>query len=120
MVRLAVSRTHSRAIDADFTRRAGVIRWSDQRRICGQPPVLVCIYCAYMARVNVYLPDDLAEAVRRAELNVSRITQDAVRRALASADTNRWLERVSALEQTVVTHASGLEALASARDELGG
>ena len=35
-----------------------------------------------MVRVNVYLPDDLAEQARIADLNVSRLAQDAIRLAL--------------------------------------
>ena len=33
-----------------------------------------------MARVNVYLPDDLAAKARAADLNVSRLTQAAIQR----------------------------------------
>jgi post-segregation antitoxin (ccd killing protein) len=72
-----------------------------------------------MARMNVYLPDDLAERVKRAELNVSRITQDAIRRALAGTGTDGWLERVRSLDPTDVTHARALQEVASARDEFG-
>lgn len=39
-----------------------------------------------MARVNVYLPDGLAAASRAAGLNVSRITQDALRAAREELD----------------------------------
>ena len=35
-----------------------------------------------MARVNVYLPDDLAAEVRASGLNVSQVTQEALRAAL--------------------------------------
>jgi len=50
-----------------------------------------------MARVNVYLSDDLADAARRAGLNVSGLTQEAIRAALVSRRTNAWLEAVAAL-----------------------
>lgn len=73
-----------------------------------------------MARVNVYLPDDLADEVRRAELNVSRIAQEAIRAELLAADSNRWLERVSALAPTAADHELALEAVKDARAELGG
>jgi post-segregation antitoxin (ccd killing protein) len=33
----------------------------------------------HMARANVYLPDELHEAARRADLNVSELTQRAIR-----------------------------------------
>jgi post-segregation antitoxin (ccd killing protein) len=73
-----------------------------------------------MARVNVYLPDDLAEASRAAGLNVSRITQDALRAALDVAATSTWLAEVVALSPTGVSHADALRAVRAARDELDG
>jgi post-segregation antitoxin (ccd killing protein) len=66
-----------------------------------------------MARVNVYLPDDLAEAARVAELNVSALTQDALRRALAGNRVDLWLRRVSGMPAIEV----GADALAHARSE---
>ncbi len=73
-----------------------------------------------MANVNVYLPDDLAEEVKRAELNVSRITQEAIRAELAAAGATRWLKRASSLPPTKAGHGRVLEAVRDARAELGG
>jgi post-segregation antitoxin (ccd killing protein) len=72
-----------------------------------------------MARVNVYLPDDLAEASRAAGLNVSRITQDALRAALDASATASWLADVRSLPPTGARHAEVIEAVHAARDELG-
>ena len=72
-----------------------------------------------MARVNVYLPDDLADAAREAGLNVSGITQAALMSALAERDTNRWLDSIARMQPTKATHAQALEALHAARDEMG-
>jgi post-segregation antitoxin (ccd killing protein) len=72
-----------------------------------------------MARVNVYLPDDLADAAREAGLNVSGITQAALTAALAERDTNECLDSIDRMHPTKVTHANALEALHAARDELG-
>jgi post-segregation antitoxin (ccd killing protein) len=72
-----------------------------------------------MARVNVYLPDDLADAAREADLNVSGITQAALKAALAERDTNRWLDSIDRLQATRVTHAQALDAVHAARDEMG-
>lgn len=72
-----------------------------------------------MARVNVYLPDDLAAAARDADLNVSALTQDAVRAALASAATNRWLASLSPGRTTKATSEQIVVAVRAARDELG-
>jgi post-segregation antitoxin (ccd killing protein) len=72
-----------------------------------------------IARVNVYLPDDLADRARAAGLNVSGITQEAVRRALASGETDRWLERLENLPAFAVAHERVIDALDAAREELG-
>ena len=72
-----------------------------------------------MARVNIYLPDELARAAKEAGLNVSRLTQAALSDALAAADTNRWLERVPRSPSTDLSHADATAALDAARDELG-
>lgn len=77
-------------------------------------------YMRIMARVNVYLPDDLAAEVKRADLNVSRITQRAVRAELQVAEVDRWLDRVASLAPTGATHGQAIEALKAARDEFGG
>jgi post-segregation antitoxin (ccd killing protein) len=44
-----------------------------------------------MARINVYLPDDLAAAAREQGLNVSALTQDAIKAQLSARATGRWL-----------------------------
>lgn len=49
------------------------------------------------AGVNVYAPDDLADEVRPADLNVSAITQQALRAALASGRVEALLRGVSRL-----------------------
>lgn len=70
-----------------------------------------------MARVNVYLPDPLARAVREAGINVSRIAQEALADALAARDTVQWLEDVGRLDPTSASHGDVLRALQAARDE---
>ena len=72
-----------------------------------------------MARVNVYLPDALAAEVKQAALNVSRITQAALRAELAAAETDRWIAQVRSLAPTAVDHDRALEAVRDARTELG-
>lgn len=72
-----------------------------------------------MARVNVYLPDDLAAAARAAGINVSNLTQDAIRQELARCSTDAWLDRVANLRPTRVAHRAALDAVHAARDELG-
>jgi post-segregation antitoxin (ccd killing protein) len=72
-----------------------------------------------MARVNVYLPDDLAEQARAAGVNISGITQEALHSALAALNTERWLDRIDRLPRTDIDHERVLGAINEARDELG-
>lgn len=72
-----------------------------------------------MARVNVYLPDDLARRARTAGLNVSNVAQHALQEALARSDTDRWLDDLESLPSVDVPHQRVLEALDRAREELG-
>jgi post-segregation antitoxin (ccd killing protein) len=72
-----------------------------------------------MARINVYLPDDLAHRARAAGVNISGVTQDAIRNALAAADTDRWLDRLEQTTGSSVPHERVLLALDAARNELG-
>lgn len=83
------------------------------------PTSSACVYHMRMARVNVYLPDDLAAEARAAGLNVSRLSQEALRRELARRRTDAWLDHVMTLPPTGVSHDEALAALDAARDELG-
>jgi post-segregation antitoxin (ccd killing protein) len=47
-----------------------------------------------MARLNVYVPDELAERARRGGLNVSALTQAAISAELARQATDRWLDEL--------------------------
>ncbi len=73
-----------------------------------------------MARVNVYLPDDLADQAKDAGLNVSRLTQDAVRSALSASETGDWLSRLGALPPTGTGHDAVMSALSEAKNDLEG
>lgn len=71
-----------------------------------------------MARLNVYVPDDLAERARDRGLNVSALTQAAIRAELENSATDAWLGELGA-RSTGVRHDDVLDAIDSARDELG-
>lgn len=77
------------------------------------------VYSVGMARLNVYVPDDLAEAARQAQLNVSSVTQDALRREVARRSTHRWLARLRRLPAMGVGHATVVAALDAVREEEG-
>jgi post-segregation antitoxin (ccd killing protein) len=69
-----------------------------------------------MPRVNIYLPDDLAAAVRAAGINLSSLTQEAIRRQLAGRTTDAWLATLDPAPAQV-SHDDALAALDAARDE---
>ena len=78
----------------------------------------LCVYYVRMARVNVYLPEELAEEARAADVNVSNVTQEALRRELSKRHTSEWLDRVKRLPRTSVTHEDVMAAVDEARSEL--
>lgn len=71
-----------------------------------------------MARLNVYVPDDLAASARREGFNVSALTQDAITEALAARATDKWLASLGPGELDI-GHDEVLAALDAAREELG-
>ncbi len=71
-----------------------------------------------MARLNVYLPDDLAARAKAAGLNLSAVTQEAVRQTLASRSTDAWLlSALPSVSTSTVTHERALEVIDEVRDE---
>jgi post-segregation antitoxin (ccd killing protein) len=77
----------------------------------------VCIVVC-MARLNVYVPDELAERARARGLNVSALTQAAISAELENSATDAWLEGLEA-RNTGARHEDVLAAIDAARDELG-
>lgn len=74
----------------------------------------MCVYGVCMARVNVYLPDDLARAARDADLNVSAVVQDAIRDVLVEDATDAWLDSLQALHPLGLGHDLVAEAMREA------
>jgi post-segregation antitoxin (ccd killing protein) len=72
-----------------------------------------------MARVNIYVPDDLADEARAAGINVSSTAQEALRRQLAARRTTEWLKAVRKLPRSGVTHQEAMAALDAERAEAG-
>lgn len=70
-----------------------------------------------VTRLNIYLPDALAAEAREAGLNLSAVTQDAVRRSLAARSTDAWLGTLEPAVPHRVTHDHVLDALDAERDE---
>jgi post-segregation antitoxin (ccd killing protein) len=72
-----------------------------------------------MARVNVYLPDDLAARARAAGLNVSGLTREAVEAALAARRVDAWLEGLGDASPLDIGQSLIDEAVTGAKDEFG-
>jgi len=72
-----------------------------------------------MARVNVYLPDELARQARAAGLNISQVAQAALSSTLEHSETDRWLDRLDRLPHADIAHRSVIDAIDAARAELG-
>jgi post-segregation antitoxin (ccd killing protein) len=72
-----------------------------------------------MARVNVYLPDQLAEQARLADVNVSAITQEALTRRLEVLGFRSWLAELSELEPVLLPAGRAQEALDEGRADFG-
>lgn len=78
------------------------------------------MYASYAhGACNVYVPDELADEVRAAGLNVSNVAQRALRRELTRHRAADWLDRVKALPGTAVSHEDAVDAIDAARAELG-
>ncbi len=76
-----------------------------------------CVYTMRMARVDVSLPDELAEEAKAAGLNISKVTREALRAVLTATRTDRWLDDVSRLRPTGASHADVVHAAAGAKEE---
>ena len=72
-----------------------------------------------MARVNVYLPDELAAQARKAGLNVSGLTQAAIQSALTALRVDGWLDEVASLSPLDVDEQEIAAAVSAAKDEFG-
>ena len=70
----------------------------------------------HMARIHIYIPDQLAAQARESGLNVSALTQSAIHNELAAASTDEWLSRLQySIESTGVQHELALAALDEVR-----
>jgi post-segregation antitoxin (ccd killing protein) len=73
-----------------------------------------------MARLNVYVPDDLAAEARSAGLNVSGLTQEAIRSALSAHATTTWLETLAGRDSIELNREQIIDAVAAGRADLFG
>jgi len=69
-----------------------------------------------MARVNVYLPDELAERVKVADINVSALTQRALEAELRRRSMADWWEQVRRLPP-LAQEVDSVQVLREVRDD---
>jgi post-segregation antitoxin (ccd killing protein) len=69
-----------------------------------------------MAWLNVYVPDELAERARAADLNLSALTQAAITDELQRRATDAWLTSLPS-PTSHVSHEAALAALDAGRAE---
>jgi post-segregation antitoxin (ccd killing protein) len=72
---------------------------------------LAGVYIVCMARLNVYLPDELAEVIRPLDWNLSNLLQRAVRERLDRDGLATWLSELEASSRGAAVHAQTLAAL---------
>lgn len=78
---------------------------------------LLRAYGVCMARLNVYVPDELADQARAAQLNVSAVTQQAITTELDRHATDAWLATLPT--PGGLPAAAVQQALGEARAEMG-
>ncbi|HVB78243.1 MAG TPA: type II toxin-antitoxin system CcdA family antitoxin [Candidatus Nitrosotalea sp.] len=71
-----------------------------------------------MARLNVYVPDELADRARKAGLNVSAITQAAISAELTQQIMASWVAALPPASGRV-SHEAVLAAIDAGRDDFG-
>jgi post-segregation antitoxin (ccd killing protein) len=74
------------------------------------------VYTMRMARVNVYIPDDLLGAAKSNGLNVSALTQQAIKAQIAARSTDEWLDTLRQSSAYRATHDDVVAALDAERD----
>lgn len=70
-----------------------------------------------MARVNVYLPDEIAQQAKELKLNISALTQRAIKSEIGAMATNEWLESLRGSTSRTVSHERVMEVLREVREE---
>jgi nitrogen-specific signal transduction histidine kinase len=72
-----------------------------------------------MPKVSVYLPDDLYRQARERDLPLSKLTQEAVERAIRTASLEDWIERVRSRPPRVRVDLDVHAVLDEVREEFG-
>lgn len=66
---------------------------------------------AHMARISVYLPEEVADAAHAAGLNISMLARVALQRELVLLNNRVWLQRVAWERSDPIPHETLIGAL---------
>lgn len=69
------------------------------------------MYIVCIARVNVYLPDELVDAIRPLDWNLSNLLQSAVRERLETLRLDQWLTELRSEPSAAADHGQTLASL---------
>ena len=72
-----------------------------------------------MAKVTIYMPDDLLAEAKDADLNISGLAQAAVAAALRTAKTDAWLDELRRRPRSTVRSEDVDRAVREVRDTWG-
>jgi hypothetical protein len=75
------------------------------------------VYIVCIPRVNVYLSDELVEAIRPLGWNLSQVLQNAVRERLDSVRLDAWLRKLNPPNPGAPGHGQTMAALERASGE---
>ncbi len=73
-----------------------------------------------MAKLEVCLPDDLAAEVATAGLNISQVTQEALRKVLSGGRLAEWLDDLNDIEPAGTTSEEVPKAVTEGKRDLWG
>lgn len=72
-----------------------------------------------MPKISIYVPDDLYAELRRQNLPISTLAQDAFRDALDSRHNREWIARARQRPARSSSAVGTAEIIAAVRDEFG-
>lgn len=72
-----------------------------------------------MPKISIYVPDELYAEMRRQNLPISTLAQDAFRHALDSQHNREWIARARQRPARSTVAADTAEIIADVRDEFG-
>lgn len=72
-----------------------------------------------MPKVSIYLSDDLYREVRERDLPLSKLTQEAVERAISQQEQDEWVERMRRVPRRTTSDVDIADVMTEVREEFG-